>query len=397
MNIMRLICGMQHYISASWIFPVETAPIQHGVIGIDEDGIITAVLTAEQALQMKLEGVVSYEGAIIPGLVNTHCHLELSHLFGKIDEHTGLPQFIRQILALRAQPEDEIMAAMQKADEAMYANGIVAVGDISNQLDSRPVKLQSNIYYHTFVEVFGFSRPSEPVIAAGLKLKSDFSPLKASVVPHAPYSVSSGLFAEIKKNNSEDDILSIHNQETAGENELFVKGTGPLVDFFASVGISPHEAQASGNNAIRYHLPQLHKTLNTLLVHNTMSEMGDVLFAEQVHPNLYWCLCPNANLYIENRLPDVDMLKAQQVVLTLGTDSLASNHQLNMLAEMKTLQDRLHIPFGELLQWATLNGARFLNIDSTFGSIKVGKKPGLSLIQLSPDFKLENDQVQRLF
>ncbi len=388
---------MQHYISADWIFPVETAPIQNGVLGIDADGNITAVLTPEQAGQMKLEGVVKYKGALIPGLVNTHCHLELSHLFKKIDEHTGLPQFIRQILAQRAQPEDEIMAAMQKADEAMYANGIVAVGDISNQLDSRPVKLQSKIYYHTFVEVFGFSRPSEPVIAAGLKLKADFSPLKASVVPHAPYSVSSELFAEIKKNNSEDDILSIHNQETTGENELFVKGTGPLVDFFASVGIPSHEAQASGNNAIRYHLPQLHKALNTLLVHNTMSEMGDVLFAEQAHPNLYWCLCPNANLYIENCLPDVNMFKAQQVVLTLGTDSLASNHQLNILAEMKTLQDRLQIPFDDLLQWATLNGARFLNIDSTFGSIKVGKKPGLNLIQLSPDFKLENDQVQRLF
>ncbi|WP_199138491.1 amidohydrolase family protein [Pedobacter sp. ASV12] len=388
---------MQHYISADWIFPVETAPVQNGVIGLDVDGTITAVLTPEQAQEMKLEGIVKYKGAIIPGLVNTHCHLELSHLFKKIDEHTGLPQFIRQILALRAQPEDEIIEAMQKADEAMYANGIVAVGDISNQLDSKPIKLQSKIYYHTFVEVFGFSRPAAPVIEAGLKLKADFLPLKASVVPHAPYSVSSSLFAEIKKNHTEDDILSIHNQETAGENELFSKGTGKLADFFASVGIPPHEAQASGQNAIRYHLPQLNQTLNTLLVHNTMSELEDVQFAEQAHANLYWCLCPNANLYIENCLPNVAIFKEQQIALTLGTDSLASNHQLNILAEMKTLQDRLQIPLTDLLQWATLNGAMFLNIDSTFGSLKVGKKPGLNLVQLSADFKLESDQVQRLF
>ena len=396
MVLMHLICGMQQYISADWIFPVEAAPLKNGVIGVEADGTITAVLAQEEAKRLGLS-VTYYQGAIIPGLINTHCHLELSHLKGKIGERTGLAEFIRQILSMREQPEQEILAAMQRADEEMLANGIVAVGDISNKIDTKAVKLNSRLYYHTFVEVFGFSRPSGPVIEAGVQLKSDFSPLKASVVPHAPYSVSSELFAEINKTHTAADVLSIHNQETAGENELFAKGTGKFADFFASVGIPSHEAQASGKNSIHYHLPQLNKTLNTLLVHNTMSELADVVFAQQEHQNLYWCLCPNANLYIENSLPDAAMFKDQGVMLTLGTDSLASNHQLNILAEMKTLQDRLQIAFSDLLQWATLNGAKFLNIDSAFGSLKVGKKPGLNLVQLSPNHQIESDKVQRLF
>lgn len=387
---------MQRYISADWLFPVETDPIKNGVIGVNANGEITAVLSAQEAEALGLTTIERYQGAIVPGFINTHCHLELSHLLGKIAEHTGLAEFIRQILAMREQPKELILAAMQKADEAMYNNGIVAVGDISNQLSSRPVKLDSRIFYHTFVEVFGFSRPSGPIIEAGVQLREDFSPLKASIVPHAPYSVSSDLFQEINKVNTADAILSIHNQETAGENELFSKGTGKFAEFFASVGIPPHEAKGSGKNAINYHLPQLAKELHTLLVHNTMSEVEDVAFAEKEHPNLFWCLCPNANLYIENSLPNVSMFQAQGVTLTLGTDSLASNHQLNILAEMQTLQKHLEVPFEALLKWGTLNGAKFLNIDSTFGSIGKGKRPGLNLIQLDDSLKLKSDKVQRL-
>lgn len=395
-ELLRLICSMQRYISADWIFPVETDPIKNGVIGINADGEITAVLNPEKAAVLGLTSIEHYQGAIVPGFVNTHCHLELSHLLGKIEEHTGLAEFIRQILAIREQPQELILAAMRKADEEMYRNGIVAVGDISNQLGSRSVKLDSQIFYHTFVEVFGFSRPSEPIIEAGKQLKAAFSPLKASIVPHAPYSVSSSLFQEIDKANTADAILSIHNQETAGENELFNEGTGKFAEFFASVGIPPHEAKGSGKNSINYHLPQLAKELHTLLVHNTRSEAEDVAFAEKEHPNLFWCLCPNANLYIENSLPNVTMFQSQNVTLTLGTDSLASNHQLNILAEMQTLQTHLEISFESLLQWGTLNGAKFLNIDSTYGSIGKGKRPGLNLIQLDANFKLMSDKVRRL-
>ncbi|MGF1925905.1 MAG: amidohydrolase family protein, partial [Bacteroidia bacterium] len=97
---------MTSYISANVIYPVTSKPIQNGVIGINEDGVIQAILTQEQASH--LNEITYYDGVLIPGLINTHCHLELSHLRGKILEKTGLTNFIESILGLRQQSEAEI-------------------------------------------------------------------------------------------------------------------------------------------------------------------------------------------------------------------------------------------------------------------------------------------------
>jgi cytosine/adenosine deaminase-related metal-dependent hydrolase len=387
---------MEAYITADWIFPVNGPPIKNGVIGVNNDGSIHVVLSADEAKGIK--DVEHYEGAIVPGFINTHCHLELSHLRGKIEEKTGLTTFIKQILSQRQQPDEAIILAMQIADAEMYENGIVAVGDISNLLISKSIKLKSKIYSHTFVEVFGFNRPSEPIIANGIEIKKGFEPLKASVVPHAPYSVSASLFSEIEKVTAVDDILSIHNQETLGENELFETGTGKFADFFTDLGIAQSDAHNSGENSLSYHLPKLSKNVNTLLVHNTFSGKADVDFAKKEHQKLYWCLCPNANIYIEDNLPDVDLLKNEGLNITLGTDSLASNHQLNILAEMKTLQDKKDISFEEALKWATINGAKFLGIDAQYGSLEKGKKPGIILIGIAQDGMIKKEtSIKRLF
>lgn len=381
---------MQKYIGADWIFPVSSEPIPNGVLCLSTDGEILELLTDAEAKAQQISTIDYYKGVLVPGFVNTHCHLELSHLWKRIKPHTGLPAFIKQILALRKQDETEIEEAMEQADLEMYHNGIVAVGDISNELTSKNVKAQSKLYYHTFIEVFGFNRPSEPIIAGAKRLKQEFAPLKASVVPHAPYSVSSELFGLIAGAQGDDDIQTIHNQETQGENELFELGTGKFAEFFTEVGISQSDAHGKQRNSIQYHLPQLNKDINTLLVHNTFVGKADVDFAKEQHQKLYWCLCPNANRYIEDALPDVKTLKEAGAILTLGTDSLASNNGLNILAEMKTLQKEKEIDFNELLEWATLNGAMFLNIDGQYGSFTVGKKPGVVLIELDDKMQIGN-------
>jgi cytosine/adenosine deaminase-related metal-dependent hydrolase len=389
---------MVNYISSSVIYPVLGSPIPNGVIGINSDGSIHSVLTATAAKAQNIENIKYYQGALVPGFINTHCHLELSHLKHQLEEKTGLTNFIKGILAKREQPEEMIISAMEAADKEMHDNGIVAVGDISNQLISREVKQHSKIYYHTFIEVFGFNAPAEQTIHPGLALKVAFEPLKASIVPHAPYSVSTSLFKAIREITTDNDLMSIHNQETAAENELFEKGTGEFAELFKALGIAQSEAHGSGKSAIHYHLPQLPDQINTLLVHNTFTNNTDLAFAKKHHQKLFWCLCPNANLYIEDRLPDVELFQREGIKITLGTDSLASNHRLDLLSEMKTLQDHKQVSFAESLQWATLNGAEFLGIDSQFGSLTVGKKPGIMLINLHDDTMIGEDTVvKRLF
>lgn len=386
---------MQRYLSAEWIYPVTSAPIENGVLEVSITGEIISILTAEEAAIKNIEGIEQFEGVLVPGFVNTHCHLELSHLFGKIPEQTGLPAFVREIVAQRAAEDEVIIAAMDAADKQMLENGIVAVGDISNQLISKEVKQHSSLYYHTFVEVFGFNWPSQPIIDEAVKIRDSYWPLKASIVPHAPYSVSNELFQHIEKNTRLQDILSIHNQETIAENDFFERGNGDFEAMYQRMGVPKSDAHGTGKNAIQYHLPQMPSN-KSLLVHNTFTSKADIDFALATHKDLYWCLCPNANVYIENNLPDVTLFIDPKVKVTLGTDSLASNHQLSILAEMQTLQQKKRVPFDELLKWATINGAEFFGISNQYGSFEIGKTPGVNLIELGGAKIIKSKNVKRL-
>lgn len=387
---------MVNYVSANYIYPVISPPIKDGVIGFKSDGTITGVYTQEEALELNITDIRYHEGILVPGFVNTHCHLELSHLFKKIPQKTGLPAFVREIVAQREQPEEIVLSAMKEADRQMFENGIVAVGDISNVLVSKAIKENSAIYYHTFVEVFGFDRPSKPIIDNALSICKNFGPLPASIVPHAPYSVSEELFTAIRNVTGFKDVLSIHNQETAAENEFFELGTGQFAQMYERLGVQKSACHGNGKNSLKYHLPQLPQN-NLLLVHNTFSTKQDVDFARKQHGFVFWCICAHANLYIENNLPDIEMLLNEDIKITLGTDSLASNHQLSILAEMQVIQEHKNISFDHLITWATLNGAKFLNIDRQYGSLQVGKQPGINLLNIGPDLKINNHtRVMRL-
>ncbi len=373
---------MLTYLSASIIYPVSKPPIVNGVIAVDETGFIRGVYTPEAAEELKLRPVQHYQCALVPGFVNTHCHLELSHLRAKIPQRTGLFRFVGQVMQHRFAAEAQIIEAMEQADTEMYQQGIVATADISNQAISASVKRKSKIYYHTFVEAMGFNpSQAETIMSKAQETAASFSPMKASIVPHAPYSVSDALFELINARATEtENLLSMHNQETAAEDEFFMNKSGDFLDLYKMLGLNIDFYQASGKSSLQTTLPKLPGT-KTLLVHNTQTKQADVDFAKAQHQDLYWCLCPNANLYIEDRLPDVAMLDTEGLPITLGTDSLASNHQLSILAEMQTLQQHKDIPFEKLLKWATINGAAFLGITATYGSLDVGKRPGILLLE----------------
>lgn len=387
---------MLKYFSADWIFPVASAPVRNGAVAVKPDGEIIGILTEEEVADLGLD-ITKNKGAIVPGFINTHCHLELSHLLGRIPEKTGLVKFVQSIIKSRSAEAEQIEISMQNADQQMFDNGIVAVGDISNQIISKGAKQHSKIHYHTFVEAMGFNpERAKSTMDHALEIKNQFAPLAASVVPHAPYSVSQELFSLINEAAEKDHtFISIHNQETTDENTFFKTKTGGFLALYEFLGLDISFFKPSGKSALQTWLPYIKKQ-KTLLVHNTVSDQEDIAFAKQHHQELYWCLCPQANLYIEDALPDVELLMNENLKITLGTDSLASNHQLNILTEMKTLQTHKKIAFEKLLQWATLNGAEFLEIDAEFGTMEPGKKPGLNLIQLSEDFIIENDQVIKL-
>ncbi|MEJ2883433.1 amidohydrolase family protein [Pedobacter sp. GR22-6] len=373
---------MISYISASGVYPVNAPVIENGVLGVDPEGKITAVMTAEEAQAKGIADITVYEGILVPGFVNTHCHLELSHMKGELKGKKGLVDFVQQVMKTRAADDYSIELAMLKADLEMCENGIVAVGDISNQVISRSIKSGSPLYYHTFLEVMGFNPATVDLsMERARSFEAEFGDVPISLVPHAPYSVSRVLFEAIAEHaTSKSSILSIHNQETAQEDDFFKNKTGDFLKLYEFLGLDIDFYKSTGKSSLQSYLPLLPPDLKTLLVHNTFTKRADVDFATSIHPNLYWCLCPGANQYIEGCLPDVPMFMEAGLRITLGTDSLASNDGLSILREMNRLQSHFEIPIADLIRWGTWNGAEFLGITDRYGSFEPGKQPGVNLL-----------------
>lgn len=333
------------------------------------------------------------EGILCPGFINAHCHLELAHMKGRIPEKTGLVDFVYKVITGRHDEKEVILEAIAKAEKEMFDNGIVAVGDICNNPSTLLQKLKKNIYYHNFIEVSGFL---PAVVQERFKRSTDLYNAFAefystpstfnSLAPHAPYSVAPELMQLITSFPG-NRILTMHNQENEDENHLFKNKTGDFLRLYEQMKIDPGFFIPPGTTSLQASLPYFFSQQKLILVHNVYTSQEDLDYiAHHQGPMLYFCLCPRANLYITGMLPPVDLFIRSKQNIVLGTDSLASNDTLSILAEMNTLKQHFpHIGYEQMLTWATINGAAALDIDDRFGSFEKGKRPGVLLI--NNDFK----------
>lgn len=366
-------------ISADYIFTGNKGFIKNGVLLIEDDGTIMDIFNLTDKLNNK--DVTHYKGIICPGFVNTHCHLELSYLHQQLSKKTGLPNFIKNVVLLRNSfSEKERIKAIEIAEKNMLTEGIVAVADISNGDTTFKQKSKNNLYYHTFLEVFQLEteKAAQTLLEAN-RIKSTY-PIKKniSITPHAPYSVSIALMQLIVAESN--SLLTIHNQETASENRLFQEKKGALYEQLLAFNPVIVKWKPTKKSALQSYLPYLKQVANLLLVHNTYTSKEDIAFVKANFDGVFWCFCPNANLYIENKLPNFSLFKDE--CCTIGTDSLASNDVLSILDELKTITFSGDcISLEKMLQWATYNGAKFLKIDAQFGSFEKEKKPGINLIE----------------
>jgi cytosine/adenosine deaminase-related metal-dependent hydrolase len=357
-----------------------------------QDGSITEITDEKSAG----DGVEMLEGILSPGFINAHCHIELSHMRSLVPAHTGLVDFVQQVMSNRhtTSPERRL-AAMQEAEKELYQSGTVAVGDICNGTDSLALKQNSPLYWHNFVEASGFvdavAEKRLTVVEnildhfrASEKLKkgptSTETNQESTLAPHAPYSVSKELFRLLNEKTS-GQTISIHNQEAVAENELYQYKTGNFLNLYENFGIDISGFSAPGKTSLQSWAPYFTHGQQIISVHNTFTSEDDLDFIKQLSTKFFFCICANANLYIENALPPIDLLLQNSGDIVMGTDSYASNRQLNMMEEIKTIQKHFpHIALPTVLRWATFNGALALGIQDKFGSFEKGKKPGLVLI-----------------
>lgn len=361
------------------------------VVVVNNEGrIIDLTTTAEAGADVE-----HLNGILTPGLINAHCHLELSHFKNKIEPGGGLVKFLLSVVSKRKEPwpEDWKREQIAAAATEMQAAGIVGVGDICNTTDAIATKLESGMEWHNLVEVLNFTDETLPPRLAHNQQVLDAhlaAGLRSTVLtPHAPYSVSCATFEALNKATA-NQIISIHNQETGPETELFQKGSGDFFQLYALTGTPP--LGCTGKSSLQSWLPYFTKGQKIVLVHNTFTQKEDLDFAQrhadQHGLELAFCLCPNANLYIEGKLPQVNLFLEAGCKLVLGTDSYSSNWQLSIAAEMKALLDHFpELPLEMLLTAATSNGADAFNWPH-LGRLQKGIAPGLTLLHTNTEGNL---------
>ena len=382
-------------VAAKYLYPLTAAePIRNGFVEYDDDGtILQTGVCADPA-----EEEVFLDGAVIPGFVNAHCHIELSYMWKLFRKGTGMAGFIDQINALRdtASLEDKL-ADIQIWMDRLWQRGVTAMADISNCADSFAIKAASPMYTRTFLEVFGTEPQDCAAVIRDVKALQEQAlacGLDAAPTPHACYTMSPELLTAASAEGLRSGYLSYHSEETPEEDEMIRSGSGPMWENRKRAGMST--PPVTGTSSLQYFLERLQQVHaapfdeHILLVHEVcMDQEGiDAVKAALNHP--FIALCPLSNLFIHNALPPVELLRSNGMKLTIGTDSLSSNDDLDPVAELFCLQENFpQVPLGEMLGWACRNGAEFLGKEAVFGTLEPGKRPGLVLIDhLSPEGRL---------
>lgn len=368
--------------SANYIFPITGSPIRNGIVEVDDSGRVVEIIDPMgEALEKSSTGF--YNGVIVPGFVNTHCHTELSHFRGKLRPETGLSGFVEQVRSLRIENVVDSESDIKKGIDEMSRQGIVAVADICNTSDSFFAKQNSSIRFVNLMEILGLDESKAEIIIEHAKMLKEFPAYKAGdtayLTPHSTYTLSQKLWSLLGNELKESRIISVHLGESQMERELTEKKEGKLAETFQSWGFSVESIPVGTPvDIVQKYIPTDNKVL---FVHNTFLKKDEVVRLKQQYRNATFVLCPASNLFIEKALPDMEMLVDTGVNITLGTDSLASSSSLSILDQLNLIIKSFpQLTFSQILEWATINGARALGMEEEIGSIEIVKKPGLILI-----------------
>jgi cytosine/adenosine deaminase-related metal-dependent hydrolase len=377
---------------SKWVLPVSGPPIRDGAVVVQGDRIV-AVGPAAEVLSGFTGLVCDHgDGAILPGVVNCHVHLEFSALAGKVPPQSRWEDWLEATLAAYGGlAAGEIEAGIPQAIEALRQSGAVLVGEVTNTGASW-LRLESGpLAYHLFYECLGFDLLEKfnlPEVFPWFGRPEVAGADWISAAAHAPYSVSASLFRAIAEwNSARSGLQMVHLAESQMELDFLARGNGFFEGLLKRRGRWVPDFEPPGVSPPAYLNRLGFLGSRTLAVHGTQLTAGD---CDLLAATKTWLvLCPRANCYTGAGAPPVpDLLKAG-VNLALGTDSLAGNRDLNLFGEMLWLYQNFPAWPGALwLRLGTLNGAQALGRDREFGSLDPGKMATLGFLPLegSRDF-----------
>jgi aminodeoxyfutalosine deaminase len=371
------------------VLPISGPPIPRGLLGV-RDGRIVGVGPEEDRAALLTEWAATPadvvdlgDRAILPGLVNAHTHLELSWMRGLLPPGDSMPGWAARLMALRAgsagDPEEPIARAVAEARAA----GTALVGDVTNTLAAYDTVARSGLGGIVFRELLGFRAVDpEELVSAALARLSALPPaprLAATVVPHAPYSVSPAFFAAIGA--ATDAPLSVHLGESPEELQFLRDGTGAWRELLEGIGAWNDRWRAPGCGPVEY-LDRLGLVNRRLLaVHGTQFREPEI--ARLAAAGATIVTCPRSNRWTGAGVPPIAQFYASGVRVAVGTDSLASVEDLNVFAELAAVRQLApHVPARHLLESATICGAAALGLGAHHGTIDPGKRADLIAVRV---------------
>jgi cytosine/adenosine deaminase-related metal-dependent hydrolase len=365
----------------------DGAPLRDGAVVVDGEGVVKAVGPASEILP-KHAGVAieRVRGVVMPGLVNAHTHVELSVYRGRTSGGRGFVDWVDRFVSMRAETsEEEEAEGIERGVQELEAACTAAVGEVSNSLGAVRSLARAGIAGCVFHEVFGVNRAHVMKRVEGLKAELESRvgawptwELSYAPAPHTLYTTHEDAVRELFASaRNYDARTSLHLAEHAAERRAVEHGDGPAVTWMET------RIRAKDLTWPRVPLFDYAASLgalapNVLLVHLTEAREDELARVAASGANVV--LCPRSNLFIEGKLPPLLAARKAGLAPALGTDSLASNASLDVLAEARALADRFpSVPAAELLTMATWNGARALG-RSDLGRIAKGSKPGIVAI-----------------
>jgi aminodeoxyfutalosine deaminase len=373
------VVGVQ-VLTAGWVVPVSGAPIRQGIVAIAQDRIVWA--GSAQDAEAPRERVRDLgPGVLMPGLVNAHCHLELSHLAGQLEDAKGFVPWVEALVAARAEaPLDAVEAAAAEAIRALIASGTVAVGDVSNSLAHLSMLSQSGLTAAVvFYELLSWDPAKADAVlqfaqARALELAEDLPGyVQVRLAAHAPHSVSAPLLRALARRGGP---AAIHLAESPAESAFLADGDGEWAAFLERRGLGHVTFTPPRQSPVAY-LDTL-GALHPKLVAAHCAQVDDADIAVLAERGVAVVVCPRSNRRLGVGLPPVSAMLLAGVALSLGTDSLASTDSLDLMEDVAMLHREFpEIDPGQLVRMATLGGARALGL-SDLGTIEPGKRAALA-------------------
>jgi cytosine/adenosine deaminase-related metal-dependent hydrolase len=371
---------------AAWVLPIAAPPIRNGWVEV-EHGRIVGVGGSPRLNTIDLGAV-----AILPSLVNAHTHLELSYLRGAIPTATRFLDWIRAVMAARRQYADPadpvILYAARRAISESRAAGTGLIGDISNTLVTVPLLQRADVPAHVFHELLGFNVPDPESRVSAARAAIDSArrrapAVRASLAPHAPYSVSPALLAAIGRdlNRHRDDVSSIHLAESPDEVQFLKSGGGGWKKLLTELDVWTDSWRPPRASPVAYLEASGFLDPRVLIVHSVQCSSDDLARVKAAGATIV--SCPRSNRYVGVGDPPLADFYASGASVAFGTDSLASVEDLNVFGELSAAR-RLApaVAASRLLESATLTGARALGFGREFGSLEPGKRASLISVRV---------------